>query len=53
MFKEYYYSNKLPYFMFGAKSNHISPRKHLAEHWDLPNTGIFYSNDVASESERK
>jgi hypothetical protein len=20
----------------------------LAEHWDLPNTGIFYSKDVAS-----
>jgi hypothetical protein len=23
-------------------------RKNLAEHWDLPNTGIFYSKDVAS-----
>jgi hypothetical protein len=22
--------------------------KNLAEHWDLPNTGIFYSKDVAS-----
>jgi hypothetical protein len=21
----------------------------LAEHWDLPNTGIFYSKDVASD----
>jgi hypothetical protein len=20
----------------------------MAEHWDLPNTGIFYSKDVAS-----
>jgi hypothetical protein len=25
--------------------------KNLAEHWDLPNTGIFYSKDVASEQE--
>jgi hypothetical protein len=25
--------------------------KNLAEHWDLPNTGIFYSKDVASETE--
>jgi hypothetical protein len=25
--------------------------KNLAEHWDLPNTGIFYSKDVASEDE--
>jgi hypothetical protein len=23
-------------------------RKNLAEHWYLPNTGIFYSKDVAS-----
>jgi hypothetical protein len=22
--------------------------ENLAEHWDLPNTGIFYSKDVAS-----
>jgi hypothetical protein len=22
--------------------------KNLAEHWDLPNTGIFYSKNVAS-----
>jgi hypothetical protein len=27
----------------------ICHRKHLAEHWDLPNTGIFYSKDIASE----
>jgi hypothetical protein len=26
----------------------FSHRKNLAEHWDLPNTGIFYSKDVAS-----
>jgi hypothetical protein len=29
-------------------NTHISHRKNLAEHWDLPNTGIFYSKDVAS-----
>jgi hypothetical protein len=23
--------------------------KNLAEHWEMPNTGIFYSKDVASE----
>jgi hypothetical protein len=31
---------------------HISHRKNLAEQWDLPNTGIFYSKDVASEKTR-
>jgi hypothetical protein len=35
-------------------SIHISHRKNLAEHWDLPNTGIFYSKDVAAvERERE
>jgi hypothetical protein len=32
---------------FRTKSTHISLRKNLAKHWDLPNTGIFYSKDVA------
>jgi hypothetical protein len=27
----------------------IYHRKNLAEHWDLQNTGVFYSTDVASE----
>jgi hypothetical protein len=27
--------------------------KILAEHWDLPNTGIFYSKDVASVLQEK
>jgi hypothetical protein len=33
-------THNLPIFLIG---------KNLAEHWDLPNTGIFYSKDVASE----
>jgi hypothetical protein len=33
---------------FCSKSSQISFKKNLAEHWDLPNTGIFYSKDVAS-----
>jgi hypothetical protein len=36
---------------FRTKSTHISHRKNLAEHWDLPNTGIFYSQDIASVSQ--
>jgi hypothetical protein len=33
----------------GQKSRDTVPlSKNLAEHWDLPNTGIFYSKDVAS-----
>jgi hypothetical protein len=27
--------------------------KNLAEHWDLPNTGIFYSKDVASVDKKE
>jgi hypothetical protein len=34
---------------FFKRFTHISHRKNLAEHWDLPNTGIFYSKEVASE----
>jgi hypothetical protein len=26
----------------------FSHKKNLAEHWGLPNTGIFFSKDVAS-----
>jgi hypothetical protein len=33
---------------FRTLSTHISHRKNLAEHWDLPNTGIFYSKNVVS-----
>jgi hypothetical protein len=34
--------------MFRTQSTPISHRKSLAEHWDLPNSGIFYFKDVAS-----
>jgi hypothetical protein len=30
------------------KSTHIYHRKNLAENWDTPNTGIFYSEVAAS-----
>jgi hypothetical protein len=33
---------------FCVYSTHVSHRKNVAEHWDLPNTGIFFSKDVAS-----
>jgi hypothetical protein len=46
--KEYKNSNKL-FFTNVTKSTYISHRKNFAEHLDLPNTGIFYSNDVASD----
>jgi hypothetical protein len=48
IFKDYQDINKLFLQTFCTKSTHISHRKNLAEHWDLPNTGIFYSKDVAS-----
>jgi hypothetical protein len=47
--KEYWDSNKL--FFFTNVSHILYPyfsRKNLADHWDLPNTGIFNSKDVAS-----
>jgi hypothetical protein len=34
--------------MFHTQSTNISQMKNLAEHWDLPNTWILYSKDVAS-----
>jgi hypothetical protein len=34
------FAQNLPKFLIG---------KNLAENWDLPNTGIFYSKDVASK----
>jgi hypothetical protein len=47
--KEYLDRNKL---FFYKRFAHNLPilliSKTLAEHWDLPNTGIFYSKDVAS-----
>jgi membrane protease subunit (stomatin/prohibitin family) len=33
---------------FCSKSSQFLLSNYLAEHWDLPNTGIFYSKDVAS-----
>jgi hypothetical protein len=32
-----HFAHNLPIFLIG---------KYFAEHWDLPNTGIFYSKDV-------
>jgi hypothetical protein len=47
--KEYLDRNKL---FFYKRFAHNLPifliSKNLAEHWDLPNTGIFYSKNVAS-----
>jgi hypothetical protein len=34
---------------FHTLSTHISDRKNVAEHWDLPNTGILYAKSVACE----
>jgi hypothetical protein len=39
-----HFAHNLPY-------THISHMKNLSKHLDLPNTGIFYSKDVASGSE--
>jgi hypothetical protein len=36
------------YKRFAQKLAKLLLSKNLAEHWDLPNTGIFYSKDVAS-----
>jgi hypothetical protein len=49
-----YIKTAINYFlqMFRTLSTEISPRKNLAEHWDLPNTGIFYSKDVTSGNEK-
>jgi hypothetical protein len=47
--KEYSDSNKLFFYRRAQNLSKFLLSKNLAEHWDLPNTGIFYSKDVASE----
>jgi hypothetical protein len=48
--KKYWDSNKLIFFLnqnFANNLTIISEVKNLPEHWDLPNTEIFCSNDVS------